>query len=181
MTGRLQLIEQKLLAIDSAGFQNLCDTYLLLREEEFISFNRTGSQSGKQKTIKGTPDTFYRLANGTLGFVEYTTQHDSITKKVIEDIEKCLDETKTSVPATEIRKIAICFNSRLDTSEEAEIIKFAQSKGVQIELVGLDRLAIEICSKYLILAKNFLGMPLDTGQVLPIQKFIEEYNNKVVK
>ena len=37
MTGRLQLIEQKLLAIDSAGFQNLCDRYLLLREEEFIS------------------------------------------------------------------------------------------------------------------------------------------------
>jgi hypothetical protein len=181
MTGRLQLIEQKLLAIDSAGFQNLCDTYLLLREEEFISFNRTGSQSGKQKTIKGTPDTFYRLANGTLGFVEYTTQADNVTKKIIEDIDKCLDETKTSIPATEIRKITICYNSRLDTSEEAEIIKYAQSKRVQIELVGMDRLAIEICSKYLILAKDFLGMPLDTGQVLPVQKFIEEYNNKAGK
>lgn len=181
MTGRLQLIEQKLLSIDSAAFQNLCDAYLVLREEEFISFNRTGSQLGKQKTIKGTPDTFYRLANGALGFVEYTTQAQDVNKKIVEDIDKCLDESKTGVPSSEIRKITICFNSRLDPSEEATIIKYAKSKGVEIELVGMDRLAIEICSKHLILAKDFLGIPLDTGQVLPIHKFIEEYNNKAGK
>ncbi|MEJ0055734.1 MAG: hypothetical protein WDN75_08840 [Bacteroidota bacterium] len=178
MTGRLQLIEQKLLAIDGAGFQNLCDSYLFLREGEFVSFNRTGSQLGKQKTVKGTPDTFYRLANGSLGFVEYTTQADKLLKKVLEDIDKCLDEAKTGVPIGEIRKITICFNSRLETPEEAEIIKYAQSKRVGIELIGIDRLAIEICSKYLILAKDFLGIPIDTGQVQPIQRFVEEYSNK---
>jgi len=178
MTGRLQLIEQKLLAIDSAAFQNLCDTYLVLREEEFISFNRTGSQLGKQKTIKGTPDTFYRLATGALGFVEYTTQAGQLTKKILEDIDKCLDETTAGVPVTEIHKLTICYNSRLDTTEEAEIIKYSQSKQIGIELIGIDRLAIEICSKYLILARDFLGIPIDTGQVLPIEKFVEEYNNK---
>lgn len=178
MTGRLQLIEQKLHAIDSAGFQNLCDTYLLLREEEFISFNRTGSQSGKQKTVKGTPDTFFRLANRTLGFVEHTTQADQLSKKIQEDIDKCLDESKTGVSASEVHKITVCFNSRLDTGEEAEIIKYAQSKSISVELVGIDQIAIEICSKYLILARDFLGMPLDSGQVLPIHKFVEEYNNK---
>ena len=67
MSGRLQLIEQKLLAIDGAEFQNLCDTYLTLREDEYTSLNRTGSQLGKQKTIVGTPDTFLRLSDNKLG------------------------------------------------------------------------------------------------------------------
>ena len=53
MSGRLQLIEQKLLAIDGAAFQNLCDNYLSLREDEYSSFNRSGSQLGKQKTVIG--------------------------------------------------------------------------------------------------------------------------------
>jgi hypothetical protein len=46
----------------------------------------------------------------------------------------------------------------LDTLEEAEIIQYAQTKQVRIELIGMDRLAIEICSKYLILAKDFPGI-----------------------
>ena len=40
MKGRLKLIEQQLIGIDSAAFQNLCDIYLALREQEFASFNR---------------------------------------------------------------------------------------------------------------------------------------------
>jgi DNA polymerase III delta prime subunit len=181
MTGRLQLIEQKLIAIDSAGFQNLCDSYLVLHEQEFTSFNRTGSQLGKQKTIKGTPDTFYRLSNGALGYVEYTTKSENKSKKIIEDIDKCLDESVTGVPASEVNKITICFNSRLNLAEETKIIKYAQSKNIRIELIGIDLLAIEICSKHLLLAKSILGIPLDTGQVLPLQNFVEEYNNKARK
>ena len=59
MSGRLILIEQKLIGIDSSTFQTLCDLYLNLREEGISSFNRIGSQFGKQKTIKGTPDTLF--------------------------------------------------------------------------------------------------------------------------
>jgi hypothetical protein len=66
MTGRLQLIEQKLIAIYPAGFQAICDAYLLLRETEYRSFNRTGSQIGKQKTVMGTPDSFIRLSDNKL-------------------------------------------------------------------------------------------------------------------
>jgi len=87
MNGRLKLIEQQLLGIDSAAFQNLCDIYLALREQELASINRTGSQFGKQKTTKGTPDTFFH--------------------KIKEDIDKCLDPTKTSVPANQVYKIII--------------------------------------------------------------------------
>jgi hypothetical protein len=97
MTGRLKLIEQQLLGIDGAAFQNLCDTYLYLREESVTSISRIGSQFGKQKTVKGTPDTFFRLQDGTLRYVEYTTQAGSLVGKIKEDIDKCLDEKKTGV------------------------------------------------------------------------------------
>lgn len=181
MTGRLKLIEQQLLGIDSAAFQNLCDVYLALREQEFASINRTGSQFGKQKTVKGTPDSFFRLSDGSLRYVEFTTKEDGLVAKIKEDIDKCLDSTKTGVPANEIHKIIICFNSRLTVAEETEITKHAVANNVRIELIGLDWIALEIYSKYLILAKDILGIPLDTGQLLPLQNFIDEYNNKAGK
>ncbi len=181
MNGRLKLIEQQLLGIDSAAFQNLCDIYLAFREQELASINRTGSQFGKQKTVKGTPDTFFRLADGSLRYVEYTTKADGLVDKIKEDIDKCLDPTKTGVPANQVHKIIICFNSRLDVEEETAITQHAVSKNIRIELIGLDWLALEIYSKYLILAKDILGIPLDTGQLLPLQNFIDEYNNKAGK
>ena len=181
MNGRLKLIEQQLLGIDSAAFQNLCDIYLACREQELASINRTGSQFGKQKTVKGTPDTFFRLADGSLRYVEFTTTVNGLVGKIKDDIDKCLDPTKTGVPANQVNKIIIFFNSRLDVAAETAITQYAVSKNIRIELIGLDWLALEIYSKYLILAKDILGIPLDTGQLLPLQNFIDEYNNKAGK
>jgi hypothetical protein len=44
MAGKLQLIEQRLIALDTAGSQNLCDAYIILHEKDYKSFNRAGSQ-----------------------------------------------------------------------------------------------------------------------------------------
>lgn len=178
MSGRLQLIEQNLIAIDGAGFQNLCDSYLSLREDEYSSFNRSGSQLGKKKTIVGTPDTFLRLAENKLAYVEYTTQASSIVSKVKDDIDKCLDESKTNVSPKLIHKIIVCLNSKLSVDEETQIQQYAQVKKVSLELIGIDTLALEIMSKYLLLSREFLGISMDTGQILPFGKFIQEYNNK---
>ncbi|KAF9658507.1 hypothetical protein ABHQ57_10970 [Tenacibaculum sp. ZH5_bin.1] len=178
MSGRLQLIEKKLLSIDSSGFQNLCDTYLALREDEYLSMNRSGSQLGKQKTIVGTPDTFLRLLNNKLAYVEHTTQSSSLISKIKDDINKCLNESKTGVDPKQIQTVIICFNNRLSVKEEVEIQKHVQNKGVLLELIGIDTLALEILSKYLLLAREYLGIALETGQILPFDKFISEYNNK---
>lgn len=178
MTGRLQLIEQKLTGIAPAGFQNLCDAYLILREDEYGSFNRTGSQLGKQKTIPGTPDSFIRLDDNKLAYIEYTTQAESKVSKIKEDIDKCLDESKTGISQEKLFQIIVCFNSRLTVEEEVEIQEYAESKNKRIELIGIDTLALEILSKYVLLSRDFLGIPIDTGQILPLDKFISEYNNK---
>ena len=163
MSGRLQLIEQKLLAIDGAEFQNLCDNYLSLRENEYSSLNRTGSQFGKQKTIIGTPDTFLRLTDNKLAYVECTTQAKSVVSKIKEDIDKCLDESKTKVSPKLIHKIIICLNSRLTLEEETQIQEYAQEIKVSVELIGIDTLALEIMSKYLLLAREYLGCLLYTS------------------
>ncbi len=178
MSGRLQLIEQKLLAIDGAKFQNLCDTYLSLREDEYSSLNRSGSQLGKQKTVVGTPDTFLRVSDNKLAYVEFTTQATSIVSKVSEDIDKCLDESKTGVNPKLVHKIIICLNRRLSVEEETKIFENAKGRNVGLELIGIDTLSLEIMSKYLLLAREYLGIALETGQILPFEKFISEYNNK---
>lgn len=178
MSGRLQLIEQKLLAIDGARFQNLCDTYLSLREDEYSSLNRSGSQLGKQKTVVGTPDTFLRISDNKLAYVEFTTQASSIVSKVSEDIDKCLDESKTGVSPKLVHKIIICLNHRLSVGEETKIFKHAKDRNVGLELIGIDTLSLEIMSKYLLLAREYLGIALETGQILPFEKFISEFNNK---
>ncbi|MER3374576.1 MAG: hypothetical protein RIM83_08055 [Allomuricauda sp.] len=178
MSGRLQLIEQKLLAIDGAKFQNLCDTYLSLREDEYSSLNRSGSQLGKQKTVVGTPDTFLRVSDNKMAYVEFTTQATSIVSKVSEDIDKCLDESKTGVNPKLVHKIIICLNHRLSVEEETKIFEYAKGRNVGLELIGIDTLSLEIMSKYLLLAREYLGIALETGQMLPFEKFISEYNNK---
>lgn len=178
MSGRLQRIEDKLKQINSAKFQNLCDTYLTLREREFSSIERTGSQFGKEKTTKGTPDSFIRLSDNKLAYVEHTTQTSSLPKKIIADINKCLDKSVTNVDPKKIHKIIICFNHRLSIKEEVKIQKHAKEQNILLDLIGIDTLALEILSKHLILAREFLDIKLETGQIQTLQGFVREYNNK---
>ncbi|PID83837.1 hypothetical protein CSB09_04010, partial [Candidatus Gracilibacteria bacterium] len=61
---RLQTIENRLKEINGTVFQELCDSYLAIKDNNYLAISRTGSQTGKQKTTKGTPDTFFQLPNG---------------------------------------------------------------------------------------------------------------------
>lgn len=181
MTGRLQLIEQRLLGIDSAEFQNLCDLYLLSTEKDILSINRIGSQLGKKKTVKGTPDTFIRLEYNGIVYVEFTTTSKGIVNKIKGDIRKCLNSKITGIPKKDIQIIIIFYNSRLNSKEDQEIFQFAYSKKIALKLIGLDRLALDICLNYQFISKEILGIPFDTGQLLPLKSFIDEYNNKAAQ
>ncbi len=178
MTGRLQLIEQKILGLEGGPFQRLCDVFLIRRLDNLISFERIGSKLGKQKTTKGTPDTYYRLGDGSLRCVEFTTTEKDLVIKLKKDIDSCLDFKKTKISINEIGKIVLCFNTKLKIEKEVEVLKYAQEKNIEIELIGLGRLALEICFKHPAISKEFLGIPLNTGQLLPLPNFISEYNHK---
>lgn len=172
---RLQAVENALAEINDGVFQELCDSFLALRNKNYIAFSRTGSQSGKQKSIKGTPDAFKLLPNGQYIFVEHTTNISNKTK-LEDDIRKCLDYKKTKLPLKKIDEIILCANFKLSVQEVDRLKKILQGKKINLRFYLLDELSIELFYHHRDLTNQYLGLPLDTGQIVSISKFIEEYN-----
>jgi DNA polymerase III delta prime subunit len=174
---RLQAIEKELVSINGAIFQELCDSFLSLRNKNYSVFSRTGSQSGKQKTTIGTPDSFLLLPNGKYIFVEYSTNITAGVSKLKDDINKCIDVTKTGVALSEISEIILCTNFNLKTDEVEELKTLLSRTYIQLTIYTLDSLAIELHFNHRDLTNQYLGLTLDTGQIVSIEKFIDEYNN----
>ena len=173
---RLQSIENALASINETVFQELCDSFLILRNDNYRTFSRVGSQSGKQKTTKGTPDTFYLLPNGQYVFVEYSTNITKGISKLQEDIEKCLDTTKTKIPINQIAEIILCINFNLSTEEIQSLKNLLDKTRLTLTIYTLDCLSLELHSQHRDLVHKYLGLPLDTGQIVSINTFVEEYN-----
>ena len=95
----ISVIEAAIRAIIDVGtFQNLCNE--ILDREIHATRTSLGSQSGTNKTTAGTPDTYYFDGDNYI-FVEYTTTENESTRlfnKINKDLNKCLDEFKTSIP-----------------------------------------------------------------------------------
>ncbi len=107
---RLQAIQKELVSINETVFQDLCDCFLKLENENYLMYTRAGSQVGKQKTKKGTPDSFALLPNGKYILIEYSTNTTDGIKKLIEDVQKCLNPDITGIKVEDIAEIILCFN-----------------------------------------------------------------------
>lgn len=174
---RLQTIENRLKEINGTVFQELCDSYLTIRDNNYLAISRTGSQAGKQKTTGGTPDTFFQLPNGNFLYSEITT--DTSTKnKLANDIKACFDPEKTKIPIEKIQEIILCFNWNIDQEKITELNTLAQSfkADIRIRYLMLQELALELHLHHRDLAHHYLGLPLDTGQIVSIDNFIKEYD-----
>ena len=141
---RLQSIENALSEINETVFQELCDSFLAIRNKNYATLSRSGSKSGKQKTIKGTPDTFLLLPNGKYIFVEHSTNVSAGVSKLKDDINKCLDSEKTGVPVNQIAEIILCINFNLKTDETQELVDLLRDTRVLLTVYTLDALAIEL-------------------------------------
>ena len=116
---------------------------------------------------KGNPDTYFKSKNGKYIFVAYTTQKDNLFEKAKDDIEKCLDPEKTGIQEKDIEEIIFCHtSSNLSAGEDKELKDICSQKGILFDIYGIDRIADEIYRKYKILAKDHLGMSIDTNQIL---------------
>jgi hypothetical protein len=160
-------------AINQARFQELCDRYLY--REGYERINRIGAQIGKEKTVKGRPDTLISQPNDRYVFVEATTQETGLFEKLTNDIEACFDEIKIGIPAEKVERIILCHNSKLSPVEEEALTVTCQQRGSLLDLFGLSRLSFGLLEKHQILAKEYLGIELDTGQILSPFDFIERY------
>jgi hypothetical protein len=173
---RLQNIENALVSINDAVFQELCDSFLIQGNNNYRTFSRKGSQVGKQKTTKGTPDTSILLLNEKYIFVEYTTNITKGISKLKEDIKKCLDTSKTGISVEKINEIIICVNFKINANEIEDINNLLTETDIILTLYTLDSLALELYIHHRNLVHEYLGLPIDTGQVVSIDKFIDEYN-----
>lgn len=169
---KINQIESELKQIGGAKFQELCNTYL-----SYLGYNvkDVGGAKGKEKTTKGTPDAYIRMKNGKFIFIEYkTTQKSKLLDELSKDIDACFNSKKAKVPISKIEKIILCFNNVLKPNEVEALSKKCSDQGVDLEFIDLDTLKFEIY-KYPQLAKDFLNIAFDTGQILRDSDFVKTY------
>lgn len=162
-------IEQALLDLDGATFQRLCDAYL--SRTGLNSWVSIGLATGRRKTRAGTPDTLDIAATG-FTLVEVTTEGERLGGKLIRDVKKCLDETRSHIPRGKIRRIILCFTGHLPAPAAATLYDLVRPHGIELTLIGPHRLAQDLRFRFPSLGLEFLGLPIDTGQLLTPTEFV---------
>jgi hypothetical protein len=98
-------------------------------------------------------------------------------KKIKNDLLKCLDSAKTGVPHDKISEIIYChISSNITPSQDSELKKICGEVGIQLTIIGIDKLAEELYLYHHGIALDFLGISLSTGQIQTPDDFIKDYN-----
>ena len=101
----LNRIEQAIKEIDPATFQKLCDEYERIECKTKgidASIVPLGSEDGKNKTTKGTPDSYIITSDDKYILMEYTSQKKKIFQKIKDDLSKI---DNSSIDKDKIKKI----------------------------------------------------------------------------
>lgn len=170
-------IEAKILQLEGGAFQELCDSYLF-KKTGYKNITQYGKQAGTMKTAKGTPDTYFIKPNGKYALIQYTTAQEGIFDKIKKDIEKCLNPQKIKLAKEEIDEILYCYNSsRLSVGEYEKLKEICDKVNIKLEIYSINTIAHDIYFEYPIIAKDYLGISVDTGQIMKSEDFIEEYDS----
>lgn len=161
--------------LDGGAFQNLCDAYLYSRG--YGSGYSLGMKTGTDKTAKGNPDTYFLNADGKYVFVMYTVQQTDFIEKAMEDINKCLDPKKTGLALDQVAEIILCYTyGRLSAGEHLALRKYCSDRNILLTMIGLDELSNDICFKYPKLARDNLGIKIDSGQIMTVEDFLSNHD-----
>ena len=171
---KINQIQNALRELDGGAFQKLADAYLFKKGYERL--NPLGSVIGANKVRPGTPDTLISLPNGKYVFAEYTTQRQDVFEKFVSDLKKCFDETKTGVPLAKIEEVVLCHTSLLESEEEEALAALCHSHGINLGIFGIGPLSNDLYQKYPGIARDFLGIEVDTGQIVSVEEFLTSYN-----
>jgi hypothetical protein len=167
------LIEDKLIKLLDGGlFERFGNQYLRYYYNEAYKHTSLGTQIGKNRPVKGQPDTYFSLPGHQFIFAEFTvTNKDGLYNKLKRDIQACLAEKQHGVPLKQIAKIDLVFCGKLGPIEEIELT--ALCSGIPVELHNIDSL-VDAVKNNARLAKD-LGISIDTGQILAVDDFIDFY------
>lgn len=170
---KINQIQKKLLELDGGAFQKLADSYLLKRG--YRQINPIGSVIASNKVKKGTPDTLIPLSDGKYIFAEYTTQESNVFDKFYEDIKKCFNKEQTGIPIEKIQEVVLCHTTELSPKDlESLRIECAKHR-VNLNVFGMGAISYDLLVKFPGIAKDYLNVEVDTGQIVPIDEFITYY------
>lgn len=171
---KINQVEKILQEIDATKFHKLADSFLSKKFSYEIHSN--GTKIGEDKPTKGTPDSFAISENGHYVFMEYTTQKTNISEKFLKDLNKCFDEEKTGIPVNQIEKVILACNSDLNPEEIKMLFDYCKAKNIGCTFFGNSSIANELTNTYPTIAKEFLDISIDTGQILDYDDFIKIYD-----
>ena len=157
-------IKSRIDLLDQSKFQQLTDIIIKMENPSgsIISYGI----NIKGRTIKGTPDSFVLKPDSTI-FVETTIQKSRLYKKFDADVRKCL-----SLSSKALNKIILSYTGRLNV-KEIEKLQELLPANITLEILGIDEIAHLIYFKYQYLAKDYLDLSVDSGQIIPINAYLE--------
>lgn len=174
----LETIKQKILQLDPGSFQNLCESCLF--EMYKTNIVTLGGEPGSRKTTKGTPDAYLKTPEGKYILAEYTTQQNSLFKKIKSDIQKCLNREITGIEYSQISKIVYCHTtSNITTKQDNELTILCKEKGIELEIIGIDSIS-QMMYHNPLLCHDFLDISLDNVHIQSPKEFIENYNKSPI-
>ncbi len=176
MSIRRKQIADRLQKLPGGVFQELAESYLKLRHPELDSINPAGSNEIEQKTTIGHPDTLFWTNTGKLVCLEAGTGKRGIVAKFEKDIKDCVAFAIDLNGSTDrLQAIYLCYNRKFKPEHDRKLIDSGNSLGVQVHLIGLTKLALDIDQYYHELARQYLSISFDTGQVMSIPTFVKFY------
>ena len=169
-------IEKAIKSLNGGTYQKLMDRYLY-RKYNYSNIQCLGTQEGTDKTTKGIPDTYILTKDGKYILIMYGTHIGSTSglntfNKIKVDIESCLQRFDDDT----IHEIICCHNSSNLTVEQNQQLSGLFSN---VKIIGLNTIADDLFYRYPNLAKEFLGISVDTGQIMSAEDFIEDNNKSV--
>ncbi|MCR5608174.1 MAG: hypothetical protein K6G26_03845 [Lachnospiraceae bacterium] len=170
----VNLIQSKIMQLEGGAFQKLFDAYLY-KKYNFRNIQSLGVQTATNKTTKGTPDTYVLSEDGKYILINYGSVSSQPANKIEADILSCFNKAKLSLNKNKIKKI-ICghCSTNIHIEQFNRIIELLE--GIEIELIGIDTLSHDLAFRYTHIAKDQLGIEVDTNQFFDIEDFVKIYD-----
>ena len=160
--------------LEGGAFQKLFDLYLY-KKYKFKNIQTLGVQTGTNKPTKGTPDSYVLTDDEKYILINYGTVCSQSAEKIRADILSCFDKSKLSLPKDKIQKI-ICGHCSTNIHIEQFNNIMEAIEGVEIELIGIDTLSHDLALLYPHIAKDELGIAIDTNQFFEVEDFVKAHD-----
>jgi len=167
-------VESRLREIEGGHFQKVCNLFV---SRKYRTAFAPGSQIETYKTTAGTPDAFFIEQDGSYTFIEYTTTRPAgLKNKIKTDLLKCFNYVDNS--AIRLSRIIYFHSSHtLSAKDHSDLTKLCLDNNCVFEMYDVAVLASELL-EYPFLIRDELNLPIDTGQIMTIDRFVEKYNNQ---